>query len=187
MITAGPWAGKLMPLLQPQLTVTRQVVAWVNMKNRDALALGKFPCWIIADENMPGIFYGFPVLPEEIFGEPIGFKLAHHYAAEKTDADSINRTTTAHDEKNILYALDQFFPGSYQSTHVVKTCLYTNTPDEHFIIDYLPGHHKDVAMAAGFSGHGFKFASAVGEILSDLVLKGKTDLPIGFLRAGRFV
>ena len=69
----------------------------------------------------------------------------------------------------------------------MKTCLYTNTPDENFILDFLPGYDKDVVIATGFSGHGFKFASVVGEIMSDLAIKGKTDLPIGFLNAKRFV
>jgi sarcosine oxidase len=68
----------------------------------------------------------------------------------------------------------------------MKTCLYTNTPDENFIVDYLPGYGKDVAIAAGFSGHGFKFASVIGEILADLAINGSTKMPIAFLSAQRF-
>ena len=67
-----------------------------------------------------------------------------------------------------------------------KVCLYTLTPDEHFVIDLLPGSDGRVAVAAGFSGHGFKFTPVVGEILADLALTGRTTLPIGFLSAGRF-
>jgi sarcosine oxidase len=76
-------------------------------------------------------------------------------------------------------------PDGYESTLSLKTCLYTNSPDQHFIIDHLPGYEKDVAIAAGFSGHGFKFVSVVGEVMADLAMKGQTKLPIGFLRASR--
>jgi sarcosine oxidase len=65
--------------------------------------------------------------------------------------------------------------------------MYTNTPDENFILDYLPGFDKDVVVAAGFSGHGFKFSSVVGEIMADLAMNGGTSLPIGFLSARRFL
>jgi sarcosine oxidase len=64
--------------------------------------------------------------------------------------------------------------------------MYTNSPDENFILDYLPGYDKDVVIATGFSGHGFKFVSVVGEIMADLAMKGSTIQPIGFLRANRF-
>ena len=68
----------------------------------------------------------------------------------------------------------------------MKICMYTNTPDEHFIVDFLPGFDQDVAVAVGFSGHGFKFSSVVGEIMADLAMNGRTPLPNGFLSARRF-
>ena len=67
----------------------------------------------------------------------------------------------------------------------MKACMYTYSPDEHFVIDFHDGN-KNVILASGFSGHGFKFASVVGEILKDLALHESTDLPIGFLGEGRF-
>ncbi|HCZ36384.1 MAG TPA: N-methyl-L-tryptophan oxidase, partial [Cytophagales bacterium] len=79
----------------------------------------------------------------------------------------------------------QYLPTGLNSIHLSKTCLYTNTPDENFIIDFLP-ENNNVVVAAGFSGHGFKFASVVGEVLSDLALKGETNMPIGFLDITRF-
>ena len=69
----------------------------------------------------------------------------------------------------------------------MKTCMYTNTPDENFILDFLPGYDNHVLIATGFSGHGFKFASVVGEIISDLAIKGITPHPIDFLNAQRYV
>jgi glycine/D-amino acid oxidase-like deaminating enzyme len=67
-----------------------------------------------------------------------------------------------------------------------KTCLYANSPDGDFIIDFLPGYDRDVVIAAGFSGHGFKFVPVIGEILSDMITSGKATLPIEFLGLKRF-
>ncbi len=186
IITAGPWAGKMIPGLAPTLQVTRQIVAWVIPKNPSLFEFDKFPCWMIIDDAKPGIFYGFPVLPADKFDGPIGFKLAHHYPGVVTDPDNVNREPTADEEANLVEMLNRFFPDGYKNTLVMKTCLYTNTPDENFILDFLPDYEKDVIVAAGFSGHGFKFASVVGEIMSDLAIKGHSSLPIEFLNAKRF-
>jgi len=186
IITAGPWAGKMIPSLSSTLSVSRQMVAWVIPKKISLFELGRIPCWTIADDAKPSIYYGFPILPVGKFNDPIGFKLAHHYHGELSDPDTISRVPTAEDEANLVYALNKFFPDGYKATHVMKTCMYTNTPDENFIIDFLPGYDKQVAVATGFSGHGFKFVSVVGEIMSDFAIKGSTGLSIGFLNAKRF-
>jgi len=186
VITAGPWAGSMIPGFSNHLNVTRQIIAWVNPQERHAFELGNFPCWMIDDHTQHGMYYGFPVLPVGKFGGPIGLKAALHYPDQVTNPDSVNRIPAKDDEQLVVNGIMRFLPTGYSSTHVLKTCLYTNTPDENFIIDFLPGHDQQVVIAAGFSGHGFKFASVVGEILSDLTLKGRTDLPIGFLSAQRF-
>jgi sarcosine oxidase len=186
VITSGPWTAGLVPQMKPTLTVTRQVIAWVIPRKPASYELGRWPCWTIADDHKPGIYYGFPILPVGRFNGPIGFKLAHHTAGTPTDPDTVSRIPAPEDEANLTYCLDKYFPDGYACTHVMKTCLYTNTPDEHFIIDYLPGHEGRVAIAAGFSGHGFKFVSVVGEILRDLALSVSTRHPIGFLHAKRF-
>jgi len=187
VLTAGAWAGKLLPGLASKLTVTRQVIGWVNPKNRAPFELGNFPCWVIADASKPSIYYGFPLLPTGTFGGPIGLKLGHHVQGVVSDPDAVDRKTDAAEEANLIQMLNQFLPDAYASTHVLKTCLYTNTPDENFILDFLPDTDNKILMAAGFSGHGFKFASVVGEIMADLALKGKSELPIGFLNVGRFL
>lgn len=184
VITAGPWADKMIPAFQTKLTVTRQAIAWVCPGNWECFELGNFPCWMIADDEQPGEYYGFPIMPVGKLGGPIGLKIAFHYPGTVTDPDHVNRVPGAEDENRLVNALHKFIPDGYTSTLVMKTCLYTNSPDEHFIIDHLPGH-DDVVIAAGFSGHGFKFASVVGEIMADLALMGQTDLPIGFLSANR--
>jgi sarcosine oxidase len=186
VITAGPWAGKMIPALQSTLTVTRQMIAWVNPKRREPFELGNFPCWMIEDEGRGGAFYGFPILPVGKFGGPVGLKLAYHFPGSVTDPDQVDRIPKQEDETILIDALNKYFPEGYDTTLVMKSCLYTNTPDENFILDFLPGY-DDVLIATGFSGHGFKFASVAGEIMSDLADKGKTDLPIGFLSIKRFV
>jgi sarcosine oxidase len=180
VITAGAWAGKMIPGLASRLRVTRQVLAWMKPKRWDAFALGQFPCWIVDQ------FYGFPILPVGAFGGPVGLKLARHFPGVESDPDHLDRTPTAADERDLVDALNTFIPEAYAETHVMKVCMYTNTPDENFILDYMPGFDKDVAVAAGFSGHGFKFSSVVGEIMADLAMNGGTSLPIAFLSARRF-
>ncbi len=185
VITAGPWASKMVPALASKLTITRQAVAWVKPKKWENFTLGKFPCWIL--ENSGYDFYGFPILPVGTFGGPLGLKLALHYpGGETTDPDKVNRNTQYSDEKILIEFLNQFIPDGYENTLAMKTCLYTNSPDNDFIIDYLPEFDKDVVFATGFSGHGFKFVSVVGEILADLAIDGSTSLPTGFLNAKRF-
>ena len=186
VITAGPWAGKMIPGFSSTLKVTRQALAWMQPRKWDTFTLGTFPCWILNDPGTAGSYYGFPILPVGKFGGPVGLKLARHYPGDVSDPDTISRTPTAEDENDLIRALRKFIPDGYAATLVMKTCMYTNTPDEHFVLDYLPGHDKDVAIATGFSGHGFKFASVVGEIMADLAMNGGTALPIGFLNARRF-
>ncbi len=185
VITAGPWAGQLIPSLHAKLTVTRQAIVWVNTQQPASYSLGNFPCWLIDDHTRPGMYYGFPQLPVAQFGAPIGMKLAYHFPGDVSQPDQVNRVTSVNDEEHLVQALHRFLPNAYTATHTMKTCLYTNTPDEHFVIDFLPGYDHRVAIAAGFSGHGFKFVSVVGEIMADLATKGKTDLPIAFLGAQR--
>lgn len=185
VITAGPWAGKMIPTLTKRLTVTRQAIAWMQPKKWEEFTLGNFPCWLIENEGHE--YYGFPILPVGQFGGPAGLKLAMHFpGGEITDPDRVNRQKKEEDEQVLVAALRRLIPGAYETTLTMKTCLYTNSPDHHFILDHLPGFERDVVIAAGFSGHGFKFVSAIGEILADLAIKGRSGLPIGFLGLNRF-
>jgi glycine/D-amino acid oxidase-like deaminating enzyme len=177
----------MLPTLSGKLKITRQFVAWINPHKWDEFTLQNFPCWLLADDERPGCYYGFPILPEREFGGPMGLKLAHHFPALETDPDHVNREVTDEDQKNLRYALNKYLPGCFESFLSYKICLYTNSPDEDFIIDKLPGYEDHVIIATGFSGHGFKFASVIGEILSDLAVKGASPLPIKFLSADRFL
>ena len=186
VITAGPWAGKMIPTLADKLKITRQFVAWVNPNRWNDFELNNFPCWLMTDESSSGCYYGFPILNETEFGPPHGLKVAHHYPARETDPDYVDRQMRHEDREDLNYVLDKYLPGCFESLLSHKICLYANSPDEDFIIDKLLGYDDHISIACGFSGHGFKFASVVGEILADLALDGETNLPIDFLSAKRF-
>jgi sarcosine oxidase len=185
ILTTGAWTAHVAPEFKKQLKVTRQVLAWAIPQHVESYALGKFPCWLIDDAQQPGMYYGFPILPATQFDGPVGLKAAYHYPGQPTDVNHVNRTISKIEETELMQAVQHYLPEGFTSVHLSKTCLYTNTPDENFIIDFLPNQHN-VIIAAGFSGHGFKFASVVGEVLSELALKGESKLPIGFLNATRF-
>jgi len=187
VITAGAWTKKLIPALPARLRTTRQFVAWISPKDWNAFALRRFSCWLLADDSRPGCYYGFPILPENNFYGPAGLKLAHHYPATETDPDKVNRQITKEDEEDLMYVLNKYFKNVFQSILSYKICLYTNSDDEDFIVDKLPGYDDKVVVACGFSGHGFKFASVIGEILADLAIDGRTNLPVGFLGLSRFL
>jgi sarcosine oxidase len=185
-ITAGAWASELLPELGTKLRVTKQILGWFQPKKPAVFELGTFPCWVIADEDRPGVFYGFPSLPQTSFGAPSGLKLAYHFPGQEVDPNSVDRNIHESDQRHLVDFLNTYIPDGHGCVSAMKTCLYTCTPDENFIIDYLPGYQGEVAVATGFSGHGFKFTSMVGEVISDLIVKGKTEQPIDFLSFARF-
>ena len=184
VITAGAWAAKLLPSIEHKLNITRQIIAWVDPPKREEFALGKFPCWLLEDDQR-GIYYGFPVLPKDQFESPAALKIAHHHPGITTDPDQVDRSINAADEEDINYALEKYLPKAGKQINQWKTCLYTNSPDEHFVVDHLPGYDHMVTIATGFSGHGFKFAPVIGKAVADLSTDGHTSVPVGFLQLSR--
>lgn len=181
IFTAGAWTDKLLKDLQIPLKVTRQITGWVQPAIWDDFGLDQFVCWAISDKEQK-LYYGMPILET---GGTIGLKLGCHFMGDVVDPDAVNREISETDEMTFRRCLEKYMPAANGEILAVKTCLYTNTPDENFIIDHHP-KHENVILAGGFSGHGFKFASVVGEILSDLAMEGKTEQPIGFLSLKRF-
>lgn len=186
VITAGAWAAETIRELQVPLKVTRQLVVWVEPDDINRFLPGNFPCWMLAGENFKGVWYGFPYLSGDDFPGPAGLKFALHQALDETNPDKVNREITKEETRQVLEKAREYFSFAGSRLITAKTCLYCNSPDEHFIIDRLPGYDGDVTIACGFSGHGFKFASVVGELLAGLTMNGRTDLPAGFLGLGRF-
>lgn len=186
VVTAGPWSAQLLPGIGATLDVTRQFVGWFDGETRENFTLGRFPCWAIADEEAEGLYYGFPWLDAQTSSEVSGMKLAHHFAGQTTDPDGVDRNVNHVDVENLTARLGRFIPSAPREFLAGKVCLYSNTPDGHFVIDNLPGLENYACIAWGFSGHGFKFVPAVGEILADLAENGATPHPIAFLGASRF-
>jgi sarcosine oxidase len=190
IICAGAWTGKIIPSIPATLKVTKQIVGWMKprpngssgrAKNWNDFSLGNFPCWFLRDDD-GNMFYGFPILPARDFGGPVGLKLALHKRGVEVDPDNVDRNIQQADEEILSNILKKYMPDAAGNALTLKSCLYNNSEDEDFIIDHLPGYDSKVTIASGFSGHGFKFASVIGEILADLAVKGETDLPIEFLR-----
>ena len=179
VLAAGPWtplvAGQTARLLTPE----RQVMLWSQPRVPEYFQVGNFPVFYIRVRE--GGFYGFP-----IYGVP-GMKIGkYHHRSQAVDPDTMDRHAHLDDEEVLREGIRRYFPDADGPTMGMKTCLFTNTRDEHFIIDLLE-HDPRVAIAAGFSGHGFKFCSVVGEILADLTLDGGTRHDISLFSMNRFV
>ncbi|MBI4219694.1 MAG: N-methyl-L-tryptophan oxidase [Chloroflexi bacterium] len=178
VITAGAWASQLVPALKGVASPERQVLAWFQPKKPKLFSPERFPVFNLIVEE--GRYYGFPV-----FGVP-GFKVGrYHHLEEPADPDRLNREVSERDEAVLREFTEKYFPEAAGPTMALKVCMFTNSPDEHFIIDILPDNPQ-VAIAAGFSGHGFKFCSVVGEIMADLAIRGDTGHDIGMFSLGRF-
>jgi sarcosine oxidase len=167
VITAGPWAARVLATQAPPLRVMRQVVFWFSAAELARFRRDRFPVFIA--DTPGGYFYGMPAFDSR------GVKVAQHYGApEMDDPDAIERTITAADEQPVRDFLRRYLPEADAPVSEASTCIYTLTPDRHFWIDSLD---EAVVVAAGFSGHGFKFAPVVGEILADRAMHGRTALP----------
>jgi sarcosine oxidase len=178
VVTAGAWSMGLLPELEGLAVPERQVLGWFQPRVPDLFSPGRFPIFNLEVDE--GHFYGFPV--ETIPGFKIG---RYHHLEEVVDPETMQREPGVADEVLLRSAVDRYFPDASGPTLTLKTCLFTNSPDEHFIIDVHPTLGQ-VSLAAGFSGHGFKFSSVVGEILADLATEGATRHDISILRLGRF-
>jgi sarcosine oxidase len=177
VLTAGPWMTELAPVLTPHLAVERQVLAWFEVTDPDHFAPGRFPVFVMnADE---GHFYGFPE-----YGVP-GFKLGkYHHRGETVRPDSIDRSVRDEDVRPLHDFARRYFPGGAGRTLRTSVCMFTNTPDEHFILDRHPDA-PEVWLVSACSGHGFKFTSVMGEIAADMVVHSGTEHDISLHRLAR--
>ena len=164
VITAGPWVGELLPALGPLCRPVRQVMLWTDPLDPPAFAPERFPIFVL--ESPVGNFYGFP----DNRGE--GFKIGkfHHLRQEVPDPDAMDRECHAEDEVVLREGIEAFCPRANGPTRRMTACIFTNSPDGHFILDRHPDD-ENVFVAAGFSGHGFKFCGVVGRIMADFALE----------------
>ena len=180
VIAAGPWAGDLLALPGIPLTILRKQLFWYAPPDtaRASHAAGRLPCF--GFDAPDGFFYGFPSLDDR------GVKIAEHTGGRPVvDPLAVDRGIDPAERSRVEAALARHLPAAGDRLATHATCLYTMSPDGHFIVGLHP-RHPQVAIAAGFSGHGFKFAAVIGEILADLATHGRSSLPIGFLSPERF-
>ena len=178
VLSPGAWIGEIVPALKPSATVIRQTLGWFSPLKPYLFAPEHFPVFTL--ETMAGHFYGFP-----LWQHP-GFKLGSpHYGKDVYDPDTPTRLPSPGHRAQLQACLADYIPAADGSLLGLKACLYTMTPDEHFIIDTLPGFDQ-VIVASPCSGHGYKFASVIGEVLADLATQGASAFDLSMFSLRRF-
>ena len=171
VLSAGAWVGKLVPRLAGLAVPERQVLAWLQPRRGDLFRTERFPVFnLLVDE---GRFYGFPIhaIP--------GFKFGlYHHLRQDVDPDAMDREPHPEDEAVLRAFAERYFPDGAGPTMALKTCIFTNLPDEHFLIDMLPDLPQ-VVVASPCSGHGAKFAPLIGELVVGLAT-GTAGVPDRF-------
>lgn len=183
VITAGPWTAGILSDLRLPLAVERQVLYWFDpVGGIDPFLPDRFPIFIY--EATDGLVpYGLPAVNGAAGGAKVSvYRLPHPSICTPR---AIEREILRGEIESMRNALSVIIPSLNGRFIKGVTCMYTNTPDKHFIIDTHPTEPQ-VAIAAGFSGHGYKFCSVVGEILADLVETGRTRHEIAPFRHSRF-
>lgn len=179
VISAGAWSGSLLATLDLNLPLNpvRKTFAWFHA-DEELYNDNDFPAFSL--ETSEGLYYGFPSI------DGAGLKVGRHDGGETIHPDETMREfgELEEDMTDLSQFLHTYMP-SVQQLKYGKTCMYTLTPDEDFIIDLHPSH-SNIAIASGFSGHGFKFCSAVGQILSELMISGKTEQDLSSFSISRF-
>jgi sarcosine oxidase len=178
VICAGPWARRLLPSLVGLAVPERQVLAWLQPRRPELFEPERFPVFLVDVEE--GSYYGFPV--HDVPGFKFGW---YHHFREPIDPDDPDRSARPDDEAALRAFAERYFPDGAGPTLMLKACIFTNSPDEHFIVDTL-ADAPQVSVAAGFSGHGYKFCSVIGAIMADLAVDGSTRHDISLFSLGRF-
>jgi len=177
VVAAGAWTSELLPMLP--LKVERQVLAWFAVEpGADWLRPDRFPVFIRETKDA-GDVYGFPTL------DGTSVKIARHHDGEATDPTHVDREVTGEELEPLRTFAKRDLRGVSDRVTRAVTCMYTNTPDEAFIVDRLP-HDPRVVVVSACSGHGFKFAPVIGDIAADLVCDGVTRRDISHFALSRF-
>ncbi len=178
VITSGAWIADAVPALTQRVRTVKQAIGWFTTRRPELFREDVFPVFMLNVEE--GDFYGFPLY------EHPGFKLGGpHFGREPMDPREPDRTPSAHQVSLIRECLARYIPDAAGEPLTLKGCVYTVSPDEDFIVDQVPGVPQAV-FASACSGHGFKFASAIGEILADLSTKGQSAFDLEPFSLSRF-
>lgn len=182
IVTAGPWSARLLADLPVQLEVRRLLLTWFVPRTPELSSLftpERFPIFI--REDGAEAFWGIPMID--------GFSVkvsAHRAFGRVADPDALYRSTSAEEVAGIRAAVARCLPDLVPDPVRIGVYQDAFAPDDHFIVGRHPNHPK-VIVLCGFSGHGFKMASAMGRVASDLALDGGTELPIEHLSPARFL
>jgi sarcosine oxidase len=186
ILAPGGWLSSLVPELRLPLSIERQVVFWFRPNDTGALfSAQKMPVFIWEKDSpietgTPRLFYGIGDIGD-------GFKVAQSHGGEIAERpEQVRRTITSVDEQNVKRFLEDAIPLANGQPIFSTTCFYTNTPDGHFLIDFHP-RFKNVILACPCSGHGFKFSSIIGELVSEMTIEGRVrNLDISAFALSRF-
>jgi sarcosine oxidase len=177
VICPGAWADQLVDVAAGVVQTERQVVGWFEPLRPDLFSPHRMPVFVVDVDE--GHYYGFPV-----HGAP-GFKIGrYHHLEERVSIEQLDREPHPRDEAVLRVAVERYFPLAAGPLLSMAVCTFSLTPDGNFVIDRHP-HQPRVTLAMGFGGHGFKFASAVGEASADLVVHGETRVDTSIFRWGR--
>ena len=173
----GSWLPELVPELEDTIEVRRKIQIWFAPRS-SKFAVGRCPPFLLDRPALGEAMYAFPD-----FGD--GVKAAFHTGGERVAPDAVERSVRDEEIAPVREALNAWAPGAAGEVRAASVCFYDMTPDEHFLVGFAKGDPR-VVVAGGFSGHGFKFAPAIGEIVVDLATGGGTRHEIGFLNPTRF-
>lgn len=176
VIASGGWTNKLLAHLGMELPlrVSQEQVIYYNSPNLEPFMPERFPIWIwLGTPN----YYGFPVYGEQ------SVKVAQDLGGETVTVDTRTFEPNPANQERVDGFVKKHLPDAFGPINYVKTCLYTLTPDREFLLDKLPGH-PNIALAVG-AGHGFKFASLIGKVLSELSIDDETGHDISLFKADR--
>jgi sarcosine oxidase len=178
VFASGAWTTQLLAELNLPLQCERQTVFWFKpLESEGLFGSERMPIFVWQDRNRR-YFYGFPNLGE-------GVKVAQHHGGQYTTPDAISRNVTEADEMPVRGFLESHMPWASGPVMSSTTCLYTNSPDGHFMIGHHP-EHRNVIIVSPCSGHGFKFATAIGEAVREMVVDGKTTQDLSLFNVERF-
>ncbi|MEK4563651.1 N-methyl-L-tryptophan oxidase [Alkalihalobacillus sp. FSL R5-0424] len=179
IVTAGAWTHKLLPELKMPIQPIRKTIAWFEPKAENAFDSSSFPCVVF--NTSFGLYYAFPDY------KGAGFKIGRHDGGQLVEPEELNRTFGAYeeDEPELRQLLDVHVPKAAGTLKRGAVCIYDQSPDEDFIIDWHPTDER-IILAGGFSGHGFKFASVIGKLLSEMALDQPLTHPIESFKLSRF-
>lgn len=178
VLSVGAWAGKVLRELGVPFVAQRNVLYWfAPASNAPYFTAERFPIFI--QDLGPGLaMYGFPDTGD-------GVKIALHHFGESVDPDTVRRTVGDDELAHMRSLLAEWMPDANGALRETAACMYTNVPDQHFVVDFHP-EHPTVIVASPCSGHGFKFSSALGEVLADMAMNRRVAFDTSLFSLSRF-